>query len=296
MGLDTYFIDYLKVSCKAFTKYKRNILLQLDEIHVKTDYTYKGGKIFGPSCINWDLDDAEDISSQCDPAKTLLAFQVSSLYTNWSEIVRLLPCCNTKATELLPIVQQVIIDIEKCDLRVIAICTDDYQLNVSLFKSLANKSSNLELTCPNFSDPTRSIFLMFDPVHIVKCIRNNWINQKDTNTTFTFPSIDQYFGGTLTYQVSTATFIDFRNIYKLEQFSNAKIAHKLTSRVVWPSTLERQSVPLALAVWDQSTSNAVLLYNQKNNIYNQTSQFISLMTGEFHVKSTSHFTTINRYV
>ena len=241
MGLDTYFIDYLKVSCKAFTKYKRNILLQLDEIHVKTDYTYKGGKIFGSSCINWNLDDAEDISSQCDPAKTVLAFQVSSLYTNWSEIVRLLPCCNTKASELLPIVQQVIIDIEKCDLRVIAICTDDYQLNVSLFKSLANKSSNLELTCPNPSDPTRSIFLMFDPVHIVKCIRNNWINQKDTNTTFTFPSIDQYFGGTFPYQVSTATFIDLRNIYKLEQFSNAKIAHKLTSRVVWPSTLERKS-------------------------------------------------------
>ena len=278
MGLDTYFIDYLKVSCKAFTKYKRNILLQLDEIHVKTDYTYKGGKIFGSSCINWNLDDAEDISSQCDPAKTVLAFQVSSLYTNWSEIVRLLPCCNTKASELLPIVQQVIIDIEKCDLRVIAICTDDYQLNVSLFKSLANKSSNLELTCPNPSDPTRSIFLMFDPVHIVKCIRNNWINQKDTNTTFTFPSIDQYFGGTFPYQVSTATFIDLRNIYKLEQFSNAKIAHKLTSRVVWPSTLERKSVPLALAVWDQSTSNAVLLYNQKNNISNQTSQFISLIT------------------
>ena len=55
------------------------------------------------------LDDPEDISSECDPAKTVLEFQVSSLYTMWSEIARLLPCCNTKAFELLPIVQQVLL-------------------------------------------------------------------------------------------------------------------------------------------------------------------------------------------
>ena len=162
--------------------------------------------------------------------------------------MRLLPCCNAKSSDLLPVVKQVIIDIEKCGLKVVVICTDDYQLNVSLFKSLTG-SASLQLTCPNPSDPTRSIFLMFDPVHIVKCIRNNWINQKDTNTTFTFPSIDHYFN---------ASFKDLRNIYKSEQYSTAKIAHKLTAKVVWPSVLERQSVPLALAVWDQSTSNAVL--------------------------------------
>ena len=159
----------------------------------------------------------------------------------------------------------------------VVICTDDYQLNVSLFKSLAG-STSLQLTCPNPSDPTRSIFLIFDPVHIVKCIRNNWINQKDTNTTFTFPSIDHYFIGTFPYHLSNVSFKDLRNIYKSEQYSNAKITHKLTSKVVWPSVLERQSVPLALAVWDQSTYNAVLLYNEKNCISNQTYQFISLIT------------------
>ena len=43
------------------------------------------------------------------------------------------------ALELLPIVKQVNIDIEKCNHKVVhvAIHTDDYQLNVSLFKSFA---------------------------------------------------------------------------------------------------------------------------------------------------------------
>ena len=244
---------------------------------MKSDYTYKGGKIFGSPFINPNSNHPEKVSSESEPAKTVLAFQVSSLFTKWSEIVRLLPCCNPKSSELLPIVKQVIIDIEKCNLKLVAICTDDYQLNVSLFKSLAG-SSNLQITCPNPADSTRSIFLMFDPVHIVKCIRNNWINQKDTKTTLTFPSIDDYFTGTFPYQLSNASFKDLRDIYKFEQYSSAKMAHKLTSSVVWPSILERQSVPLALAVWDQSTYNTVLLQNEKKNISNQTYQFLVLIT------------------
>ena len=55
--------------------------------------------------------------------------------------MRLHLCCNGKCSDLLPIVRRVIIDIDKCDLKVIVICTDDYQLNVSLFKSLAGSTS-----------------------------------------------------------------------------------------------------------------------------------------------------------
>ena len=134
-------------------------------------------------------------------------------------------------------------------LKVVAICTDDYQLNVRLFKSLAG-SSNVQITCPNPTDSTRSIFLVFNPVYIVKCIRNNWINQKDMKTTLTFPSIDDFIRvdkktfGTFSYQLSNASFKDLGDIYKFEQYSSAKMAHKLTSSVVWPYILERQSVPL----------------------------------------------------
>ena len=113
IGLDTNFIEYLKVVYQDFCKFKKYVLLQLDEIHVKSDHSYKGGKIFGSPFINSN-------SNHPEPAKTVLAFQVSSLFTKWSEIVRLLPCCNPKSSELLPIVKQVIIDIDKCNLKVFA--------------------------------------------------------------------------------------------------------------------------------------------------------------------------------
>ena len=152
IGLDTSFIDYLKVACQDFNKFKRHVLLQLDEINVRSDYTYKGGNIFGSSFLQTDSTDPENNSFVSDPAKTVLAFQVSSLFTKWSEIVKLLPCCNAKSSDLLPVVKQVIIDIENCGLKVVVICTDDYQLNVSLFKSLAGSTS----CTANLPKPIRS--------------------------------------------------------------------------------------------------------------------------------------------
>ena len=60
----------------------------MDEIHIKSDVSYKGGKIIG-SILNSD-----------EPTKTVFAIMVSSLCSKWSEIVRLLPCSRTSANEL----------------------------------------------------------------------------------------------------------------------------------------------------------------------------------------------------
>ena len=63
-----------------FNEKEKNRFLQLDEIHVKSNADYKGGKIFG-------------YSLQPDhPIKTVFAIMPSNLYRKWSEIVRLLPC------------------------------------------------------------------------------------------------------------------------------------------------------------------------------------------------------------
>ena len=67
------------------------------------------------------------------PIKTIFAIMASSLYKNWSQIVRLLPCSSNSA-DVFTIVKSVISDIERCGLTVQVICKDNYPLNVSLFK------------------------------------------------------------------------------------------------------------------------------------------------------------------
>ena len=37
-------------------------------------------------------------------------------------------------------------------------------------------------------DKSRSLFFILDTIHILKCIQNNWINQKPCRTSLIFPS------------------------------------------------------------------------------------------------------------
>ena len=107
------------------------------------------------------------------------------VYVRNGSVVRLLPLVNPKASDLLPITVQVIKDIEQFGLLVDVIVSDNYPLNVNLFKLLGNSKEILSrVQHPNNNQ--RSLYLMFDFVHIIKTIRNNWLNQKDFNCTYIF--------------------------------------------------------------------------------------------------------------
>ena len=89
----------------------------------------------------------------------------------------------------IPITKKVISDIESCDLFVVTLITNNYPLNVRLFKLFTN-TSQLKHCVPHPVDPSRYLFFLFDIVHILKTIRNNWLNQTDYNRTFIYPSFD----------------------------------------------------------------------------------------------------------
>ena len=61
-------MDYLKVACRVFNGFKRHVLLQLDEIHVRSDYCNKGGLI-GSSFMK--TDSANPDTPTPDPAKNV---------------------------------------------------------------------------------------------------------------------------------------------------------------------------------------------------------------------------------
>ena len=113
-----------------------------------------------------------------NPTRTVFAIMVSSLHKKWSCISRLILCASITAEYLFPIIKSCILDIESCGLKLQIISTDNYPLNVNLFKLFA-PSRRLETSVPHPSDNTRKGFVTFDFVHILKSIRNNWLNQKD---------------------------------------------------------------------------------------------------------------------
>ena len=72
----------------------------MDEIHVKSDLTYKAGKII------------VDSLDPNDPTRTVFSIMVSSLFRKYSTIIRLLPLGSSSAQQLFPTIQSVINDIE----------------------------------------------------------------------------------------------------------------------------------------------------------------------------------------
>ena len=73
----------------------------MDEIHVKSEFSYTGGRTLGSS------------TTQNEAANTVLAFMISSLCKKWSTVVRLLPFAKSPAAQILPILHEVIKDVGK---------------------------------------------------------------------------------------------------------------------------------------------------------------------------------------
>ena len=218
-GLENYFCTYLRHATSCFSPEERNVIVQMDEIHVRSDISYKGGKIFGPN-LNPD-----------DPTRTVFAIMVSSLHKKWSCISRLLPCASITAEKIFPIIKSCIIDIEHCGLKVQVISTDNYPLNVSVFK-LFSSNGKLETSVSHPFDSDRILFLTFDFVHILKSIRNNWLNQKDFDKTFHFPNLVNFKVDYFDYPLKfgCASFQDVRKLYTTERTSLPKLAPHLTMK------------------------------------------------------------------
>ena len=62
-------------------------------------------------------------------------------------------------------------------------------MNVRLFKLYSFGHKILLPAVPHPTCPERKLYILFDFVHIIKSIRNNWLNLKDYDLTFTYPDM-----------------------------------------------------------------------------------------------------------
>ena len=205
LGLEHEFITYLAKVTSGFSMEQKKHHCPNGRNSCKSRHLVQGWKIYGTS-LNPE-----------DPTKTVFAIMISSLYKKWSCIVRFLPCSSISAEKKFPVIKSCIIDIENCGLRVHVICTDNYPLNVSLFK-LFSPIGTLQTQSPHPYDDNRKLLLTFDFVHILKTIRNNWLIQKDYNKSFVYPKFDDInLDDTIDFQINFASFEDIRVLYGSER-------------------------------------------------------------------------------
>lgn len=242
--------SYLKVLFNHLDPREKVVNLCIDEIYVNSKLEYKSKKVTGYADNNCN-----------DLAKTVVCFMISSPFGRFKEIVRLIPVSSLTGQQLKDYSLEVINFVQIIGFRVLCIITDNNRVNQNMFKLVAG--DGIQFPNPNY--PGKSIYIMYDPVHIFKNIRNNWLNLKSPGKTFMFNSFD-------TGDVKMACFDDVVKLYKEEADKCIKKAYKLNSKTIYPSKLERQNVSLVDNLFHNSTIAAL-----KSNPESQsTGEFIEI--------------------
>lgn len=235
-------ITYLKEKLKFLEPKEKLVNLLLDEIYIKSSLDYKNGKIDGTCC-----------NDETSVASTIQTFMISSIFSKNKDVVGLYPVNHLKAELLLKLLKIVIKILTDTGYQIVTVISDNNSVNRNCFEQLCGGS--IKSSIPNPFNSNWKIFILFDTVHILKCIRNNWLNQKDTNQSFIIPL---HFNNPNDFVHASISHL--KEIYYNEEDSIAKMAPALNPKVLFPSSLERQNVNLCLKLFDEKNISALKLH------------------------------------
>jgi hypothetical protein len=100
-----------------------------------------------------------------------------------------------------------------------------------------------------FNEVFKELYLLYDPTHLLKNIRNNWHTEKMQKLKFIDPE---------TNQIVIAKWSDLVKIYDSEKDSMLKNT-KLTHATLYPTNFEKQKVSLAMNIFNERTVAAMEL-------------------------------------
>jgi len=173
---DSTFLCYVKEKVKILQPSDKTVMLLVGEIHLQQFFDYKGGNNVGTA------------SNSNEAAKSAFAFMISSIVSKYKDAVHVLPTCKINAMDLFALIQRTIRGLEEAGFRVFSVITDNNAINRKAMPFFA-EPHQLSFVYPHPCDVSRPLFFLFDSVHLLKCIRNNWINAKSTEKCMVYPCV-----------------------------------------------------------------------------------------------------------
>ena len=163
-------VNLKEVLQKTFQKVNRpqqkTVLLLVDEVKIRPTVAFSGGSLSGMA--------TNDPESK---ASSMLFVMVKSLHRGPSVMVSATPVHNMTAVDQFKIVKEATIVVEEAGATVIGSITDNHKINQQYCK-LFNRppGSDCPATAKHPLDDSSNWYLLFETVHLLKCIRNNWIS------------------------------------------------------------------------------------------------------------------------
>lgn len=260
------FLLYIKNKYNTLKPDDKIVTLMVDEIHIKPFFDYVGGNVVGAA---FDTSEA---------ATSAYVFMVGSIKSGYKDVVHIIPAKCMKAETLHHILRNVIIGLEQIGFFVMSVVTDNNAINGKAL-SLFAKPPTLSIVYPHPADKSRPLFFMYDAVHLLKCIRNNWLNQRDANQTMKYP---EYSPDSIYYEnhrTECAPFKTLKQLYRLESTSLLKQGYKLSAKAISPSNLERQNVKLAVQIFNEYVVQSLLTLGRQHSLtyHSSVANYINLI-------------------
>ncbi|XP_065298429.1 uncharacterized protein [Dermacentor albipictus] len=258
------FLRYMAGRITDLNDRQRFVTLMVDEIHIKPYFDYKGGNITGAAL------------NSSAAATSALVFMVQSILCQFKEVAHIVPVQRADAEDLHNLLRKVICGLEEIGYRVVCVVSDNNAINAKAMSHFSSPPSK-QIVYAHPSNPRRPLFFVIDPVHILKCIRNNWLNQKNDQKCFYFPELKPDFIGK--QQMLSASFATIRNLYNLESERLLSYGYSLSRKALCPSNIERQNVKLALQIFNDYLPQALRALGTKHNLlfFEGTATFIEIV-------------------
>ncbi|KAH7974758.1 hypothetical protein HPB49_019200 [Dermacentor silvarum] len=205
-----------------------------------------------------------------EAANCALVFMVRSVTCKFKEVAHIVPVHRVEAEFLQKTLKDVICGLEKIGYRVMCIVSNNNSVNRKAMSLFESPPCN-RIVYQHPSDPSRPLFFVIDPVHILKCIRNNWINQKNDQICFYFPDIQG--DAPESERMQTA------DLHSKECDQLLKYGYGLSRKALYPSSLERQDVKLALQIFNDYLPEALRALGAKHNLFSfeATATFVEII-------------------
>ncbi|XP_042146182.1 uncharacterized protein LOC121835767, partial [Ixodes scapularis] len=260
------FLSYMRKRIFDLDDRQRFVTLMVDEVHIKPFFDYKGGNITGVAL------------NSTEPANSAFVFMLQSITSNFKEVAHIVPVHRADAKFLHKMLGDVICELENIGYRVVCVVSDNNAVNrkaMSHFVTPPPKEPRI--VYPHPSDPPRPLFFVIDPVHILKCIRNNWLNQQDDKVCFYYPEFESE--PTRQRRRLRASFETIRDAHNLECEQVLRFGYTPSRKALNPSSIERQNVKLALQIFHESLPHALRALGSKTSLQycEETASFIEII-------------------
>eukprot|EP00731_Ephydatia_muelleri_P018851 Em0011g891a len=160
--VDRQLMDAAKLSSCA--EYEKCVILVMDEVHIKEDLVFdkRNGNLLGFTSLG-------DINDKLMGLEQFVAGEETKGPSHVN-------ACH-HGDQLIDPIWSAVARLERCGFNVLGITADGASSNRRFFK-IHEKQSHLDTKIVNPHAPERSIFFFSDPPHLIKTVRNCWLNRR----------------------------------------------------------------------------------------------------------------------